>query len=727
MTAEEKKRRKEVILSLMTDPLYRPMRAREIAVFLDVPKERREDLQEVLDELAKEGRIRVSGRGKYMRPEKHRIAGVFHANAKGFGFVSIEGSEQDIFIPRESTHGAMDGDTVRISVEPGQQFRRAEGAVREVLKRANPTVVGYYRRVQNFGLVMPDNQRLYDDIYVAPGKAAGAVTGHKVVVRITRFPRNQEEEPEGEVEEILGHVSEPGVDILSISRAFGLPDTFPQEAMQEAESLRNTDFSDLAGRRDYRDLPTVTIDGEDAKDFDDAVTLKELPDGGAELYVHIADVSWFVREGSALDKEAYRRGTSVYLADRVLPMLPQVLSNDLCSLRPGKDRFTLTCRMTLDKDGRVTDHELVPSVIRSDRRLTYTEVNRLLTGADSGVPAGEAAQAAAAGAGSAAGAETGIPADIAEMLFAMDRFAKKLRAHREARGALDFDFPESRVILDEKGKPVGIEKRERNAATMLIEDFMIAANEAVAESYAYRKLPFLFRVHDRPDPEKMREFAAFVSRFGCTLKNRRGEIHPRELQKLLREAQDREEAGLILRIALRSMKKAEYLDALAPHFGLASSAYTHFTSPIRRYPDLQIHRIIREDLAGGLDDRRIGRYEASLGETAAWCSRTERRAEEAERDCLRYKMCEYMESHTGEVYDGIVSGVTRYGLFVTLPNSVEGMIRIQDLRDDYYEFNEHEWALEGEVVGKRITMGESMRVKVVRADRLSRTVDLEPA
>ena len=321
MTAEEKKRRKEVILSLMTDPLYRPMRAREIAVFLDVPKERREDLQEVLDELAKEGRIRVSGRGKYMRPEKHRIAGVFHANAKGFGFVSIEGSEQDIFIPRESTHGAMDGDTVRISVEPGQQFRRAEGAVREVLKRANPTVVGYYRRVQNFGLVMPDNQRLYDDIYVAPGKAAGAV-----VVRITRFPRNQEEEPEGEVEEILGHVSEPGVDILSISRAFGLPDTFPQEAMQEAESLRNTDFSDLAGRRDYRDLPTVTIDGEDAKDFDDAVTLKELPDGGAELYVHIADVSWFVREGSALDKEAYRRGTSVYLAApgaEQRPVLPE--------------------------------------------------------------------------------------------------------------------------------------------------------------------------------------------------------------------------------------------------------------------------------------------------------------------------------------------------------------------------------------------------------------------
>ena len=708
MTAEELTRRKEVILALMTDPLYRPMRLREIAVFLDIPKEKREDLAQVLDALTAEGKIRVSNRGKYSRPEKHSVIGVFRANPKGYGFVSPEDAGQDLFIPREHTHGAMDGATVRISVEPGQRYHRTEGVVLEVLKRANPEIVGYYRRVQNFGLVVPDNQRITDDVYIPPGKAMGAVTGHKVVVRITSFPTHREEEPIGEVKEIIGHISEPGTDILSIAKAYALPDHFPDEVLSDAARVSENGITpeEEALRTDYRDLLTVTIDGEDAKDLDDAVSLKEKPDGGYTLYVHIADVSWYVREGSALDREALKRGTSVYLSDRVLPMLPPALSNGACSLNEGEEKLTLTCRMEIDPEGRIRDHAVEPSIIRSDARLTYTKVDRLLTAHDN----------------------SGLSADspVGKMLLSMGRLSGILRRRREERGAMAFDFPESRVILDDRGRPTGVEQRERNDATRMIEDFMLAANETVAEDYYWRKIPFLYRVHDQPDPEKMRALSVFVNRFGLTLKVRSGEIRPADLQALLKKAAGNPAEDVIERVALRSMKKAEYRDVCGSHFGLAARYYTHFTSPIRRYPDLQIHRIIREVLAGKMTGKRAEHYEAILGETAARCSMTERRAEEAERDCLRYKLCEYMEDHVGEVFEGIISGVTRYGFYVTLPNSAEGMVRLQSLGDDYYEFSEEDWALVGELTGRRYVLGQKLKVRVIGADRLSRTIDLEP-
>ncbi len=704
MTPEELKQKKNVLLALMSDPMYKPMRIREIAVFLDVPKSRRGELEETLNALVAEGKIRVSGRGKYGKPQRQETAGIFMANPRGFGFVRAEGMEQDVFIGRENTHGALNGDTVRISVEPGQRFRSAEGVVLEIVKHANERIVGYYRQVKSFGLVMPDDQRITEDVYIPAGKAKGAVTGHKVVVRVTRFPNHREEEPEGEVEEIIGHVNDPGTDILSIIKAYDLPDQFSQEVLEEAARVPERVPEDaLAGRRDLRDLLTITIDGEDAKDLDDAVSVRTLENGHRELGVHIADVSAYVPEYSALDKEAFRRSTSVYMADRVLPMLPHRLSNGICSLNEGEDRLTLSCLMELDEKGVIVDHEICETVIRTRHRMTYTNVQKIIGDGDP---------------------ETcGAYADIVPMLTEMKETAALLRERRADRGYINFDFPESKAILDAKGRPLEIRACERNSATRMIEDFMLAANETVAQEYAWRQLPFLYRVHENPDPEKIRQLSVFINNFGLTLRSRNGEVHPKEIQKLLTKIEGTDAENLISRVTLRSMKRAAYDTECSGHFGLAAQYYTHFTSPIRRYPDLQIHRIIKENLHGELGEKRVTHYEKILPGVAEQTSRLERRADEAERESLRYKKCEYMEKHVGEVFEGVISGVTRSGLYVELPNTVEGMIRINDLWDDYYEYIEDRWELVGEMTGKHYRLGEKIRVRVVRADRLARTVD----
>ena len=707
MTPEELKQKKNVLLALMNDPMYKPMRIREIAVFLDVPKSRRGELEETLNALVEEGKIRVSGRGKYGKPQRQETAGIFMANPKGFGFVRVEGMDQDVFIGRENTHGALNGDTVRISVEPGQRFRSAEGVVLEIVKHANERIVGYYRRVKNFGLVMPDDQRITQDIYIPAGKENGAVTGHKVVARVTRFPNHRQEEPEGVVEEIIGHVNDPGTDILSIIKAYDLPDVFPPEVMKEAEQVPDRISADAAeGRKDLRDLLTITIDGEDAKDLDDAVSVRKLENGNTELGVHIADVSAYVPELSALDKEAFRRSTSVYMADRVLPMLPHRLSNGICSLNEGEDRLTLSCLMELDPQGVIVDHEICETVIRTRHRMTYTNVQKIIDD-DPEICA--------------------VFADILPMVKEMKKTADLLRERRADRGYINFDFPESKAILDPKGRPVEIRACERNSATRLIEDFMLAANETVAQEYCWRQLPFLYRVHDKPDPEKIRQLAVFVNNFGLTMRSRNGEIHPKEIQKLLKNIEGTDAENLISRVTLRSMKRAAYNTECTGHFGLAAQYYTHFTSPIRRYPDLQIHRIIKENLHGDLNEKRAEHYEKILPAVAEQTSRLERRADEAERESLRYKKCEYMEKHVGETFDGVISGVTRSGLYVELPNTVEGMIRVNELRDDYYEFLEDRWELVGEMTGRRYRLGEKIRVRCAAADRLARTVDFVPA
>ena len=716
---------------VMNDKSYVPMKAKELAMLLGIPKSQRDELTQVLDYLVSEGRIGISKKGKYGKPEVFSVNGIFCGHPKGFGFVTVEGMEQDVFIPEDRTGAALHGDRVQIVVESQDRGsgRRAEGSVLKVLEHANKEVVGYYQKSKGFGFVIPDNQKISKDIFIPQGCDMGAVTGHKVVARIKEFG-DANHKPEGVVTEILGHVNDPGTDILSIVRAYGLPEEFPPEVMDEVEGCPDevavpgmtrdeetwdgpygigdltspADWTgDLAGRLDLRGLRTVTIDGEDAKDLDDAVTLCRDGQGGYILGVHIADVSHYVKEGHPLDKEALKRGTSVYLVDRVIPMLPHKLSNGICSLNAGTDRLALSCIMELDVQGNVLDHKIAETVIHVDRRMTYTAVNAIVTDGDETVMAEY---------------EGFVP-----MFMLMKEVSDILREKRKKRGAIDFDFPESKIILDAQGKPLEIKPYERNAATKIIEDFMLAANETVAEDYFWQSLPFLYRTHDNPDPEKMKQLGTFIHNFGYFIRLQQGEIHPKELQKLLDKIEGTPEEVLLSRLTLRSMKQAKYTTLCSGHFGLAARYYTHFTSPIRRYPDLQIHRIIKESLKGGLGDKRAGHYEAILPGVAMQTSALERRAEEAERETDKLKKCEYMSRFIGQEFDGVISGVTNWGLYVELPNTVEGLVRISELRDDYYIFDEQHYELVGEMTRKTFKLGQPIRVQVASTDRLLRTVD----
>ena len=737
MEKELLEQRKQILTELMDDKAYVPMKAKELAILLNIPKSQREDLMEVLDALVAEGRIGVSKKGKYGKAETFSVNGIFSGHPKGFGFVTVEGMEQDVFIPEDKTGAALHGDRVQIVVEPdsrmsgsrsgmGSGGRRAEGAVIRVLEHANEEVVGYYQKNKNFGFVIPDNQKLAKDIFIPQGCDMGAVTGHKVVVKITDFG-SEKHKPEGRVTEIIGHVNDPGTDILSIVRAYGLPEAFPQEVMEEIEDIPDhvtvpgqpvemgslygiSDLvspdgwsGELSGRLDLRGLQTVTIDGEDAKDLDDAVTICRDGQGHYILGVHIADVSHYVKEGSPLDREARKRSTSVYLVDRVIPMLPHKLSNGICSLNAGTDRLALSCIMEVDAQGTVLDHRIAGTVIHVDRRMTYTAVNAVVTDRDEAVMAEY---------------EEFVP-----MFDCMKELADILRENRRKRGAIDFDFPESKIVLNEQGKPLEIKPYERNAATRIIEDFMLLANETVAEDYYWQSIPFLFRSHDNPDPEKMKQLGTFINNFGYFIKMQHGEIHPKELQKLLDKIEGTPEEALLSRLTLRSMKQAKYTTLCSGHFGLATRYYTHFTSPIRRYPDLQIHRIIKETLKGGLSDKRAAHYEKILPEVAVQTSALERRADEAERETDKLKKCEYMSRFIGQDFDGAISGVTNWGLYVELPNTVEGLVRMSDLDDDYYIFDEQHYELMGDMTKKTYKLGQPVRVTVSSTDRLLRTVD----
>ena len=534
----------------------------------------------------------------------------------------------------------------------------------------------------------------------------GAMTGHKVVAVLTDFGGSQKK-PEGVVTEILGHVNDPGTDIISIVKAYGLPEEFPDEVMQQVEKISD-DVTDREreGRLDLRGLQTVTIDGEDAKDLDDAISISK-ENGVYTLGVHIADVSHYVTENSALDEEALKRGTSVYLVDRVIPMLPHKLSNGICSLNQGEDRLALSCIMEIDEAGNVTGHRIAETLINVDRRMTYTAVNAVVTDRDEAVMEEYR--------------------EFVPMFLLMKELADILREKRKSRGSIDFDFPETKVVLDKNGKPLEIMPYERNAATKIIEDFMLIANETVAEDYFWQELPFLYRTHDNPDPEKMKSLATFINNFGYSIRFHNGEVYPKEVQKLLVKAEDTPEEALISRLALRSMKQAKYTVVNTGHFGLAAKYYTHFTSPIRRYPDLQIHRIIKENLRGGLSEKRTAHYDKILTGVSVQTSAMERRADEAERETVKMKKCEYMAGHIGEEFDGVVSGVTNWGLYVELPNTVEGLIRVGELKDDYYRFDEEHYELVGEMTRKVYKLGQPIRVMVTGTDKLARTIDFIPA
>ncbi len=673
----------------------------------------------------------------HMSEKRKPLIGVYQANQRGFGFVTVPEEDSDIYIAQEHTGGAFDGDTVEAVVIKEGGERRREGKITRIVSRGITRVVGLYRKRgrQGYGFVLPDNQRFTQDLFIPDGEDMGAVDGHKVVAEITSYGGKSKpggksksdgrdkpdgrggpdgrgrpgdgHSPEGRIVEIIGHISDPGTDILSIVKGFDLPVEFPEKALRQARrASKPVSAADMAGRKDLRGWQMVTIDGEDAKDLDDAVSLTEEGESYI-LGVHIADVANYVQENSALDREARERGTSVYLADRVIPMLPRALSNGICSLNEGEDRLALSCIMTVDAKGIVTDHEIAETVIHVDRRMTYTSVKRILEDQDEG--------------------ETEKYRELVPMFVRMRKLSGLLRERRRKRGSIDFDFPETKLTLDGEGRPLDIAPCDRNVATRMIEDFMLLANETVAEDYYWQEIPFLYRTHDAPDEEKIRALAIFINNFGYSMHIGTKKVRPKEIQKLLSKTIGTPEEPLISRLALRSMKQAGYTPQNTGHFGLAANYYTHFTSPIRRYPDLQIHRIIKDQLRGRMNEEKIRHYQSILPAVAKHSSETERRADEAERETVRLKKAEYMQERIGKVYEGVISGLTKWGMYVELPNTVEGLVHVANMKDDHYEYDESRYEMAGVHTGRVYRLGQRLRVRVTGADKLLRTVDFEIA
>ena len=729
--------RKKMIYDFMCDNMYVPMKIKELAIVLGVKKEQRPELEMILADLMAEGRIECSKRGKYSKSEIKKMTGTFTAHPKGFGFVSVEGETEDIFIPESQVNGAMHMDTVEITVSPVTTGRRREGTVVKVLERGMKQVVCTYEQSKTFGFAVPDNPKFGTDIFIPQERSKGAVSGHKVVVEVTSYGK-KDRKPEGKVVEILGHINDPGVDILSLVRAYGLPVEFDEKVLKQVENVaKPVSEADMAGRMDLRDWQMVTIDGEDAKDLDDAVSVTMDGDNYI-LGVHIADVSNYVQEHSALDVEALKRGTSVYLVDRVIPMLPHALSNGICSLNQGENRLALSCIMTINSKGEIIDHTIAETVICVDRRMSYTQVKNILE-AYHAANSQDAPVEEVDGKQDDADRETESVSDVnvrrqqeellgeyealVPMFVRMEKLAGILRGKRMKRGSIDFDFPETKVILDEQGNPIDIRPYDRNVATKIIEDFMLAANETVASDFYWRELPFVYRTHENPDTEKIQKLSTFINNFGYTLHIGADEVHPKELQKLLQKIDGTKEEALISRLTLRSMKQARYTIDNTGHFGLAADCYCHFTSPIRRYPDLQIHRIIKESLRGRLNEKRIDHYEHILPEVAKHSSEMERRADEAERETVKLKKVQYMEQHIGEEFVGVISGVTEWGFFVELENTVEGLVRVTKLTDDFYQYYEDTYELVGEATNRRYKLGQKVLVRVEHCDRIMRTID----
>lgn len=699
--------KKKLLIELFSHEDYKPLKEKEIAMLLQVPSEHREVLTKTLDELVSEGKIFKTKKGKFLKPQQLQLTvGDYVGHPKGFGFVVVEDEEDDIFIPGKYTGGAFNGDKVAVKVlSSASSGKRKEGQIVDVISRGMNRIVGTYQKSMSFGFVVSDNKKFDKDVFVSKSNDLGAVNGHKVVCEITDFG-DEARKPEGKIVEIIGHLNEPGTDILSIVKSLSIPNVFPEAVLAAVEDVPDTvPEADKKGRKDLRDMMTVTIDGADAKDLDDAITI-EKTDFGFRLGVHIADVTHYVTEGSALDEEAIIRGTSVYLADRVIPMLPRRLSNGICSLNAGVDRLALSCLMDVDYKGKVVNYEIAETLINVNHRMTYVDVRKILQSEDEEVK------------------NTYI--DAYDMFLNMESLATILRRKRANRGSIDFDFPESKILLDEQGKPVEIKQYERNVATRLIEEFMLLANETVAEHYYWQQTPFVYRSHDEPNPDKIKRLSSFIRNFGYNIKGQ-GEVHPKEIQKLLNEIAGSTEELIISRLTLRSMQKAAYTTTADGHYGLAADYYSHFTSPIRRYPDLQIHRIIKESLKGEMDQERIDHYFKVLPKIVKDCSENERRAEEAERETIKLKKVEYMTKHVGEEFDGVISSVTSFGLFVELENTIEGLVHVTALDDDYYIYDEDHYAYLGERTGNEYRLGQKIRVKVARADMIQRVIDFEVA
>lgn len=697
--------RKKMLLDLMKHPTYVPMKIKEIATMLQLGNADRIVLESILGELIGEGKVIRTKRGKFALPQTFNlVSGTFQGHPKGFGFLILDEDERDIFIPASGVNGAMHKDRVmcRITKQPTSE-RRAEAEIIEILQRGPESLVGTYQENENFGFVVPDDQKYSRDVFIPKKLSKGAVTGHKVLVQITDWAQERRN-PEGKVLSVLGHINDPGVDILSIIYQYDLPREFPQEVMAEVEDIvPEVTEQDKKGRTDLRDIPMVTIDGEDAKDLDDAISLEKLDNGMYRLGVHIADVTHYVKEDQPLDKEALERGTSIYLVDRVIPMLPHKLSNGICSLNAGVERLALTCMMEIDSNGHVQSHKIMETVIKIDERMTYTAVKNILVDEDEALKARYK--------------------DFVPMFEVMRELAEVLRKKRMKRGAIDFDFEETKVILDKEGTPIEIKPYDRNVATRIIEEFMLICNETIAEDYFWQEKPFVYRSHEDPDPVKILALTEFIRNFGYQIKGAGQKVHPKDMQKILDDVSDKPEESIISHLLLRSMKQARYTSECNGHFGLAAKYYCHFTSPIRRYPDLQIHRIIKYNLQHQLKGKKEALLFEKMPEVSKHSSMRERRAEEAERETIKLKKVEYMEQFIGKIFAGVITGTTSWGLYVELPNTVEGLVHVNEMADDYYIYDEpgHRWI--GERSKQIYRLGDKVYVQVIKTNTMTRTID----
>jgi len=696
--------RKNRILSFMRDRAYKPLQFNELVMVLDVPAEDRPIFQQMLDDMEKEGLIIKTRKERYGVPERMGlVAGRFQGHARGFGFVIPDSGEDDVFIPANAINGAMHGDRVIARLNK-QSFsdRRKEGEILQIIERVNKTIVGKFDKSENFGFVIPDHTRLTGDIFISKEHINGAEKGQKVVVEIIKWPERNRN-AEGRIIEVLGHEDESGIDVMSIIRAYGIPYEFPEEVLREAERApKEVSEQELAGRRDLRNLRMVTIDGEDARDLDDAVSIELLPDGKYRLGVHIADVTHYVREGSALDKEALLRGTSVYFPDRVIPMLPKELSNNICSLNAHVDRLAFSVMMDVDFRGNVTNHEIFESVIRVRERMTYTNVYKILEEDDKELKERYK--------------------EHLEDFKHMKELARILKEKRKRRGAVDFEFDEAKVIVDEQGKTVDIKRYKLTIANNIIEEFMLLCNEVVSEHFYWIGVPFVYRIHEDPDPEKMETLNTILSTFGYKLKGYR-DVHPKALQDVIHQIKGKPEEKAINMIMLRSLQKARYSDIHDWHFGLAAEYYSHFTSPIRRYPDLIIHRIMKEYLSGKLNERRIEHYKSILPDITKSNSERERAAQDAERDVIDLKKAEFMLDKVGETFEGMISNITAFGMFVELDNTIEGLVRLSTMDDDYYNYDERSLCLIGERTRKIYRIGDRVNVQLVKVSPEARQID----
>ena len=696
------------ILELLKDEEYPPMKAKQIAMVMRVPKNEYNEFLNILGNLEMKMKIQKNRKNQYRIAEKVYYDGIYRKNSKGFGFVKIENEEDEIYIAKTNSSNALNGDEVLIEIiEEKNKVKKAEGKIVRILKHEKDTVVGIFQNNKNFGFVVPDDKNLGTDIFISKKNFGKAKNNHKVLVQITKYPEKGKK-AEGKIIEVLGNVNETGVDMLSLIKEHKLPSIFPKQVVEEAKKCGNKiDEQDIKNRIDLRNEVIFTIDGAEAKDLDDAIGIKKLENGNYKLSVHIADVSYYVKPNSLLDQEALIRGTSIYMLGRVIPMLPRELSNGICSLNAGEDRFTLSCTMEIDKNGNVKSSEIYKAVINVTERMTYTDVQKILDNSDVDII-------------------KKYEKYINEFKL-MEELALILKQKRLEKGYLNLDIPESKIELDSEGRAINISKYETTFANEIIEQFMLIANETVAEKFFWLDAPFIYRVHETPDYEKVQELNKFLFNFGLKIKANKDNIYPKEFAKILEEIKGKDEEKVVSHLLLRTLKVARYEDINKGHFGIASKYYCHFTSPIRRYPDLFIHRIICKYLEENYDvnEKFIEEYKKQAEERAKQSSEREKIATKVERESEDIKKAEYMENRIGEKYEGMISSVTSFGVFVELDNTVEGLIRFEDLGNEYFIYDEDRKRLIGERSNIVYKIGDKVKIRVKDASKLLRTVDFE--